>query len=177
MKKGLIQVYTGEGKGKTTAAVGQAIRARGRNQKVLFAQFLKNKEGSGETRILEGLGVKVMTGGGKYRFLPLEKLPQKKKEELKSDLNHLLERIKKEIKRKEYDLLVLDEINVALHAHLVEEEAILDFLRAKPSSLEIVLTGRGAPPSLSRMAHLVSEIIKTKHPYDQGIDSRIGIDY
>jgi len=177
MKKGLIQVYTGEGKGKTTAAVGQAIRAKGRNQKVLFAQFLKNKEGSGEIAILEQLGIKVIAGGGKYRVLPLEKLPQKKKEEVKSDLNHLLERIKKEIKREEYDLLIMDEINVALHAHLVEEEAILDFLRAKSSSLEIVLTGRRAPPSLSRMAHLVSEIIKTKHPYDQGIGTRIGIDY
>ncbi len=177
MKKGLIQVYTGEGKGKTTAAVGQAIRARGRKQKVLFAQFLKNKEGSGEVPILEGLGIKVIAGGGKHRVLPLEKLPEKKKEEVKCELNRILERIKKEIKREEYDLLVLDEINVALHAHLVEEEVILELLRTKPSSLEIVLTGRRAPPAISRMAHLVSEIIKAKHPYDEGIGTRMGIDY
>lgn len=173
----MIQVYTGEGKGKTSAAIGQAIRARGRDQKVLFAQFLKNKEGSGEVPILERLGIKVMAAGGKYKIFPLEKLPEEKKEEVKCHLDRLLDEIKGEIKRKEYDLLILDEINMALHAHLVEEEAILDFLRAKPSSLEIVLTGRRAPPAISRAAHLVSEIIKTKHPYDQGIDSRIGIDY
>ena len=177
MRKGLIQVFTGEGKGKTTAAVGQAVRARGRDQKVLFAQFLKNKEGSGEIRILERLGIKVMAGGGKYKILPLEKLPEKKKEEIKSDLYRLLDEIKEEIKRKEYDLLILDEINVALHAHLMEEEVILDFLRDRPSSLEIVLTGRCAPPAISRVAHLVSEIIKTKHPYDQGTGARRGIDY
>ena len=177
MKKGLIQVYTGEGKGKTTAAVGQAIRARGRNQKVLFAQFLKNKEGSAETSILERLGIKVMAGGGKYKVFPEEKLPEKKKEKVKSELNRLLEKIKKEIKRNEYDLLILDEINVALHAQLTEEETILDFLRDKPSSLEIVLTGRYAPSAISRVAHLVSEIIKIKHPYDEGIGTRKGIDY
>ena len=177
MKKGLIQVYTGEGKGKTTAAVGQAIRARGRNQKVLFAQFLKNKEGSAETSILERLGIKVMAGGGKYKVFPLEKLPEKTKEKVKSELSRLLEKIKKEIKRNEYDLLILDEINVALHAQLTEEETILDFLRDKPSSLEIVLTGRYAPPAISRVAHLVSEIIKIKHPYDEGIGTRKGIDY
>lgn len=177
MKKGLIQVYTGEGKGKTTAAVGQAIRARGRNQKVLFAQFLKNKEGSAETAILERLGIKVMAGGGKYKVFPEEKLPEKKKEKVKSELNCLLEKIKKEIKRNEYDLLILDEINVALHAHLTEEETILDFLRDKPSSLEIVLTGRHAPSAISRVAHLVSEIIKIKHPYDEGIGARRGMDY
>jgi len=177
MRKGLIQVYTGEGKGKTTAALGQAIRARGRDQKVLFAQFLKNKEGSGETSILERLGIKVMAGGGRYKIFPLEKLPEKKKEEVKSHLIRLLDEIKEEIKRKEYDLLILDEINVALHAHLMEEKVILDFLRDKPSSLEIVLTGRYAPPAISRVAHLVSEIIKIKHPYDEGIRARRGIDY
>ncbi|TET29678.1 cob(I)yrinic acid a,c-diamide adenosyltransferase [Candidatus Aerophobetes bacterium] len=177
MRKGLIQVYTGEGKGKTTAAVGQAIRAKGRNQKVLFAQFLKNKEGSAETSILERLGIKVMAGGGRYKIFPLEKLPEKKKEEVTSHLIRLLDEIKEEIKRKEYDLLILDEINVALHAHLMEEETILDFLRDKPSSLEIVLTGRYAPSAISRVAHLVSEIIKVKHPYDEGIGARRGIDY
>jgi len=177
MKKGLIQVYTGEGKGKTTAAVGQAIRAKGRNQKVLFAQFLKNKEGSAEIPILERLGIKVMAGGGKYKVFPLEKLSEKKKEEVKSHLYRLLGKIKEEIRRNEYDLLILDEINVALHAHLMQEKMILDFLRDKPSSLEIVLTGRYAPPAISRVAHLVSEIIKIKHPYDEGIGARRGIDY
>jgi len=177
MKKGLIQVYTGEGKGKTTAAVGQAIRAKGRNQKVLFAQFLKNKEGSAETCILERLGIKIMAGGGEYKIFPLEKLPEKEKEKVKSHLNRLLGKIKEEIRRNEYDLLILDEINVALHAHLMQEKMILDFLRDKPSSLEIVLTGRYAPPAISRVAHLVSEIIKIKHPYDEGIGARRGIDY
>lgn len=177
MRKGLIQVYTGEGKGKTTAAVGQAIRARGRNQKVLFVQFLKNKEGSAETSVLEKLGIKIMAGGGRYKIFPLEKLPEKKKEEVKCELNRLLDKIKKEIKINEYDLLILDEINVALHAHLMEEKTILDFLRDKPPSLEIVLTGRHAPPAISRVADLVSEITKIKHPYEEGIGARRGIDY
>jgi len=175
MRKGLVQVYTGEGKGKTTAAIGQAVRAAGRGYKVLVVQFLKKERGSGEIGPLEKLGVRVISKGGEY--LSLSKLNEEEKEKIRSSWSSLLDELKKEIEAEKYDLLILDEANVALHYGLIDRKKMIDFIKEKPAFLELILTGRYAPSEIIREAHLVSEMKKVKHPFDKGIKARKGIEY
>jgi len=176
MEKGLIQVYTGEGKGKTTAAIGQAVRAKGRGYKVILVQFLKGRRGSGEISPLEKLGVKVICWGEGYGFI-LSKLEREEKEKIREKGDKFLKEVFREATRDNYDLLVLDEANVALHYGIINEGKLLDFLKNKPSSLEVILTGRYAPFRIIQLADLVSEVKKVKHPYNSGVKKRKGIDY
>lgn len=175
MRKGLVQVYTGEGKGKTTAAIGQAVRAAGRGYKVLVVQFLKKERGSGEIGPLEKLGVRVISKGGEY--LSLSKLNEEEKEKIRRSWSRLLDELKKEIEAEKYDLLILDEANVALHYGLIDRKKMIDFIKEKPAFLELILTGRYAPSEIIREADLVSEMKKVKHPFDKGIKARKGIEY
>ncbi len=178
MEKGLVQIYTGEGKGKTTAAIGQAVRAKGRGLKVLLIQFLKEKKGSGEISLLESLGVKVICSkGGKYKWLFLDKIGEDEKRKIKTEWTILLGKITQEILAQRYDLLILDEINVAVHYGLINEDRLIDFIKKKPDGLEIILTGRHASPRLIQAAHLVSEVKNIKHPFEKGIKARKGIEY
>jgi len=176
MKKGLVQVYTGEGKGKTTAAIGQIVRARGRGYKAFLLQFLKKKEGSGELSLLEELGVKVVCRGGEH-FQDLNKLTNEERGRITSEWDNLLEEVNKEVVSRRYDLLVLDEINVALHYGLISKEKVLSLIRRKPAFLEVILTGRYAPYEIIEKADLVSEVKEIKHPFRQGIKARKGIEY
>jgi len=137
MKKGLVQVYTGEGKGKTTAAIGQIVRARGRGYKAFLLQFLKKKEGSGELSLLEELGVKVVCRGGEH-FQDLNKLTNEERGRITSEWDNLLDEVNKEVVSRRYDLLVLDEINVALHYGLISKEKVLSLIRRKPAFLEVI---------------------------------------
>jgi len=175
MKRGLIQVYTGEGKGKTTAAVGQAVRAVGRGYKAFLVQFLKKEKGSGELLSLEKLGVRVVSKEAECRSL--SEISEEEREKIRHKWNDLLDQLKEEVDRGECDLLILDEVNVALHYGLIDEEKVLKFMREKPISLELILTGRYAPADIIKQADLVSEIRKVKHPFDQGIKARKGIEY
>jgi len=177
MKRGLVQIYTGEGKGKTTAAIGQAIRARGRDCKVLLVQFLKGKEGSGEIPLLEGLGIKVICKGEKDKWIFPERIKKDEKKKIRLEWNHFLDEISREVREEKYDLVILDEINVALYYKLIDKNKLIDFIKRKPASLEIILTGRHASPELIELAHLVSEIKCIKHPFDAGIKGRRGIEY
>ena len=177
MRKGLVQIYTGEGKGKTSAAIGQAIRARGRDCKVLFVQFLKGKEGSGEIPLLQGLGIKVICKGEKDKWIFPDRLKEEEKKKIRLEWNHFLDEISRQVKTEKYDLVILDEINVALYYGLIDKKGLIDFIRKKPTSLEIILTGRHASPELIELAHLVSEIKNIKHPFDAGIKGRRGIEY
>ncbi len=176
MKRGLVQIYTGEGKGKTTAAIGQAIRARGRDCKVLFVQFLKGKEGSGEIPLLEAAGIKVVCKGEKDKWIFPDRLEEEEKKKIRLELTHFLDEISRQVVEEKYDLVILDEINVALHYELVNKSRLVDFIKRKPVSLEIILTGRHACPELIELAHLVSEIKSIKHPFDAGIEARRGIE-
>ena len=167
-KERLIQVYTGNGKGKTTAAVGQVVRALGRDWRVVMVYWLKEAGTSGEMEILKKLGVKTLFWGGRYAKklagnTPLENI-DRIREEGRSFFRHIMEQMKKE----EYDLLVLDEINVAINRGLVEEEELFSFLEHKPASLEVILTGRGASAKIMATANLATEMRKVKHPYDLG---------
>lgn len=173
MKKGLIQIYTGDGKGKTTAAIGLAVRSRSYNFKVCFITFFKPQGifERGQGRILRNLGIDV------YNLIP-EKLHIFRKKRFEKgrkiclDLLHFIEKTF----CKDYDLLILDEMNIVLREGYLKNEEILSLAEKKPKNLEIVFTGRGASQALVERADLVSEIKKLKHPFDRGIKERRGID-
>lgn len=171
---GLIHIYSGDGKGKTTAAIGLAVRAAGRGKKVLIARFLKNDD-SGEVA-----GLKQING---IQLLPCEKqfgfffqMTDKQKEEAGV---YYLELFKKSIAlvKENVDLLILDEIMAACNYQLVEEQQLVDFLQNKPKDLEVVLTGRNPSEALIQLSNYHSEIKMRKHPYEEGIAAREGIEY
>ena len=173
--KGLIQVYTGDGKGKSTAAIGQAVRAAGHGFKVGFVSFFKDPEvfGYGEYKSLQKLGIKT--------FLFAKKHPHFYKElnldEVCEECSRGLEFIKELFQDQSWDMLVLDEIDIAMRDGFLKEDEVLSLLEAKPERLELVLTGRGATKRIVEKADLVSEVKKVKHPYEQGTESRKGIEY
>jgi cob(I)alamin adenosyltransferase len=168
--QGLVQVYTGDGKGKTTAALGLALRACGQSKKVGFIQFLKN-EPCGEHfflsrfpafEIIQVSTVNCFTG-------PREKL----KEEAQRTFDLAQEMMLSD----KFDLLVLDEICVAVHLGLLTSAQVLRLIDKKPARLELVLTGRDAPPEIIDRAGLVTEMRPIKHPLQAGIPARRGIEY
>jgi cob(I)alamin adenosyltransferase len=169
----VIQIYTGNGKGKTTAAIGQGIRAIGHKHKVIMIQFMKGDESYGEIKALKKIkGFKVLQCG----------LPTfvKKGEPSKKDIELAhkgLQITRKTIKEKKYNMVILDEIIVAIDYGLVKLSDVLDIIEQCPKKTELILTGRYASKALIDKADLVSEIKETKHPYQKGFVSRIGIDY
>jgi len=179
LKKGLVQIYTGDGKGKTTAAFGLAIRAAGQGNKVLIYQFLKPPSlDIGERLALQG-------GAMKIRVESLD-LPWDMSESLENEASFaqtraaikiVLERIAEMGKKKLYDLLILDEIIFCFSKGLAAMEDIKNIIDKKDETVEIVLTGRGASKELIVLADLVTEMKKIKHPFDKGIKARRGIEF
>lgn len=167
---GGVQVYTGNGKGKTTAAWGQAMRALGQGLKVVIIQFFKAK-GSGEARIAKKLKLDV------YSFCPVHPSFGGEREKLKKECREGLIFAKKLVMSKRYDLIVLDEINIALRDRLIELSDVLNLIKKKPKEVELILTGRGAPKKIMEAADLVTEMREIKHPYQKGIKGRRGIEY
>ena len=174
-KKGLIQIYTGAGKGKSTAAVGQAVRAAGHGFKVGFLSFFKDPEafGYGEYKSLEKLGIKTFLFARKHPHFYKELNP----DDVCRECSNGLEFIKELIRDPSWDMLVLDELNIALRDGFLKEADVLSLLDAKPEKLELVLTGRGVTEKIIEKADLVSEIREVKHPYSHGVKSRKGIEY
>jgi cob(I)alamin adenosyltransferase len=174
-KKGLIQIYTGTGKGKSTAAIGQVVRAAGHGFKVGFLSFFKDPEafGYGEYKSLEKLGIKTFLFARKHPHFYKELNP----EDVCQECSKGLEFIKELFRDPSWDMLVLDEINIALRDGFLKEEDVLSLLDAKPDKLELVLTGRGVPEKIIEKADLVSEVRELKHPYSHGVKSRKGIEY
>jgi cob(I)alamin adenosyltransferase len=174
MEKGLIEVYTGDGKGKTTAVIGLACRATGHNLKVCFIYFHKNPErwGYGEFKILEKIGVDIFGFAKEHpHFDKVEK------EKLREECLKGIEFIKKIYKEKKYDVIICDEILISLRDGFLNEEEIIKIMEEKPENIELVLTGRYITEKIIEKADLVSEIKKIKHPYDKGIKSREGIEF
>ncbi|MFP3880286.1 MAG: cob(I)yrinic acid a,c-diamide adenosyltransferase [Dehalococcoidia bacterium] len=174
-QKGLIQVYTGAGKGKSTAAMGQAIRAAGHGFKVGLVSFFKDPEafGYGEHKCLEKLGIKTFLFAKKHPHFYKGLNP----DDVCRECSKGLEFIKELFQDPSWDMLVLDEINIAVRDGFLKEEDILSLMEAKPENLELVLTGRGVTEKIIEKADLVSEVREVKHPYSQGIASREGIEY
>lgn len=173
-KEGLIQIYTGGGKGKTTQAVGQAVRARGQGLKVCFVHFFKHPEAFpyGEDKILKKIGVKVLHLVPKHPhfYRDVDKV------RIRKECLTALEGIRKIFRRK-FDMLILDEINIALRDGFLKEKEVCALLKDKPQKLELILTGRGISRRLKSCADLVSEVKKIKHHFDKGIKARKGIEY
>lgn len=173
-KLGLIHIYTGDGKGKTTAALGLILRASGRGLHVVLGQFLKGRE-TGELHTLSLLpGVKVFRGKPLTKF-SFQMNEQEKAEVLQSH-NEFIQELAWYCRQEETDLLVLDEVIGACGTHLLDESLLIDFLKNKPEHLEVVMTGRSPSPELLELADYVSEICKRKHPFDKGIPAREGIE-
>jgi len=172
---GLIQIYTGDGKGKTTAAAGLAVRAAGQGLKACFIYFFKDpkKWGCGEFKILKKIGVTVKCVAGKHPYF----CKNISKDILRTQCLNALDFIRKKIFPKKYDVIILDEILIAVRGNFLTEAELLSLLRGKPVKTELVLTGRGATKALIKYANLVSEIKKIKHPYDSGIRARRGIEF
>ncbi len=171
-EKRYIHVYTGNGKGKTTAAIGLGIRATGNGLKVYMIQFMKGRRYS-ELNTLEKIDHFTCIQFGRDEFVSKEKPAHIDIELAQKGLTHARDIINQGI----YDVVILDEINVAIDFNLVSLEDVLKMLREKPDHVEVILTGRYAAPALIQHADLVSEILEIKHPYQQGIQSRKGIDW
>ena len=171
---GLIHIYCGDGKGKTTAAVGLAVRCAGRGNKVLLVQFLKSRD-SGELYSLAKLpDIEVMRGKESKKFT--FQMNEEEKHALLIEHNKMFEQVLAKIKNGGYSLLILDEVIGALNAKVFEMPKLIEFLRHKPENLEVVLTGRNPALKLVEIADYVSEMRKVKHPMDKGIMAREGIE-
>lgn len=171
---GLIHIYFGDGKGKTTAAVGLAVRCAGRGNKVLLVQFLKSRD-SGELYSLAKLpDIEVMRGKESKKFT--FQMNEEEKHALLIEHSKMFEQVLAKIKNGGYSLLILDEVIGALNAKVFEMPKLIEFLRHKPENLEVVLTGRNPAPELVEIADYVSEMRKVKHPMDKGIMAREGIE-
>ncbi len=175
---GYIQVYTGNGKGKTTASLGLAMRALGRDWKVLIVMFTKGGNDYGELntfrqfspRISENLRI-VQAGLDRVIYKANENEQDHKK--IKRGWNI----VKKAVKNDEYQLIIMDEANIAIDMGILDVDEVIDVLKNKPDEMEIVLTGRNAHPKIVEIAHLVSKIEPVKHYWDKGISARKGIEY
>ncbi len=169
--KGYVQVYTGDGKGKTTAAIGLAIRAAGAGFKVFFAQFLKSGEYS-EHKALERFSdlIEVRQYG---RGCFIKGTPEK--EDIEAAKRGLLE-IREVVNSGKYRLVILDEANIAVYYGLIEVDDLLDIIRNRPDHVEIVITGRKADPRIIEEADLVTEMKEIKHYYKKGVLAREGIE-
>jgi cob(I)alamin adenosyltransferase len=175
VKRGLIQVYTGDGKGKTTAALGLAIRAKGHGLKVAYIYFHKDPKrwGYGEHRILKKIGVDTFGFANRHPHFYKKLNPGKIRKECLKGLKF----VESIYKKKKYNIIILDEINISLRDGFLKKEELLHIMKTKPQSLELVLTGRGAIEEVIQKADLVSKVEKVKHPYDSGMRRRIGIEY
>lgn len=171
---GLVHLYCGDGKGKTTAAVGLAVRHSGRGGKVVFAQFLKDGT-SGECRVLAKLGVTVLAANpvGKFSF----RMTEEEKAETAAALGRTFDAATGFAVRERATILVLDEICAAVNCGFLPEKTLTEFLESRPDSLEVVLTGRDPSENLQVHADYITEMKKRRHPFDEGVAAREGIEF
>lgn len=170
--RGLIHVYCGDGKGKTTAAVGLAVRAAGRNFRVTMVQFLKSTD-TGELNSLKKIGgIRLIRSQEALGFT--FRMNEEQKRHAAAVQQQLWEQALVAVESS--DLLILDEVMAALSSGMISESQVLDFLDKKPEDLEVVLTGRNPPKAVLERADYISEIKKIRHPFDSGIPAREGIE-
>ena len=173
LERGLVQVYTGDGKGKTSAAFGLALRAVGRGLKVYVIQFIKGGFDYGELYVVERLPNFKLKAFGRGKFVT-DVPPTENDVKLAKEAFELARKV---VNCGDYDVVVLDEINIALHLKLVGIEEVIDLIRSKPKHVELVLTGRYVPPEIVKLADLVTEMKEIKHPFTKGVSPRKGIEY
>lgn len=181
--KGLVLINTGTGKGKTTAALGTAIRAWGDGQKVLILQFIKGSWKYGELKAIETLGkaegrIEIRPMGDGFVFHN-KKDPENEERlaEKKELARRAWDMVRKEVMSGAWDLIVLDEINYAIHFSMLETEEVAGLIRERPPRLNMILTGRYAPKELIDLADTVTEMTLVKHAFQKGIRARKGIEF
>lgn len=170
---GLVQVYTGDGKGKTSAAFGLALRAIGRGLKVYIIQFIKGGFDYGELYATKQFSNLKLKAFGRGKFIT-EKPPEEVDIKFAREAFELAERV---VASGEYDIVILDEINVVLNLKLIKLNDVVELTKDKPKHVELVLTGRYAPPEIIEVADLVTEMKEIKHPFRKGVPPRKGIEY
>jgi len=171
-KLGLVQVYTGNGKGKTTAALGLAFRAQGSGLNVAMVQFMKPEQESGEYKMSKDMKSFTLMPCGLSHLVN----PKKIKEEDRIAAHDALQMAKEMLYSGKYDLFIMDEINVAMGWGLINVNDVIEMLDSRPANIEVVLTGRYAPDDIIEFADLVTELKMIKHPFEKGIGSRKGIE-
>jgi cob(I)alamin adenosyltransferase len=170
--KGYVQVYTGNGKGKTTAAFGLALRAAGAGKKVFIGQFVKGKPYSENIAISNYMKNITVKQYGLDCFI----INAPTGEDIKAAKKGLKE-IKKIVQQGKHDLVMMDEMNIALYYKLVQPVDLIELIKNKPDHVELVITGRYAPAEIIEIADLVTEMKEVKHYYQQGVEARKGIEY
>jgi len=172
LEEGYIHVYTGNGKGKTTSAIGLGIRASGAGYKVYMLQFMKGRKYS-ELVTIDKIKNFSYSQHGRDEFVN-----KKNPEQIDIDLaKEGFDHAKKLVKSEKYDMIILDEINVAVDFNLIKLNDVLDLVETKPKGLELVLTGRYANKEFVKIADYVTEMLEIKHPYQQGVQARRGCDF
>ena len=179
LRQGMVQVYTGPGKGKTSAAFGQALRALGQGLRVCIIRFLKGDRRSGEIKMADRLGEDLTlvsfgadreARGGTWWG---ESFTDEDREQAQAGIEYAAEAISSG----RHDIVILDEVNCAIDAGLIVPTQVLDLIETKPEQVELILTGRGAPKALIDRADLVTEMAEIKHPFQRGIGARRGIEF
>jgi cob(I)alamin adenosyltransferase len=174
MHKGLIHIYTGNGKGKTTAAVGVSLRAKSRGMRTLFAQFFKEKGSDATMSLLQDIGVEtIVFTGVKSPFFN----PDMDRSRIRDEVKKALARIEEIFSEDRFDIIVLDEFICLISEGVLTEEEALEFLKKKPNKLEVVLTGKGATEGIIEFADYVTYMKKIKHPYEKKLAARKGIEF
>ncbi len=172
---GLVHLYTGDGKGKTTAAIGLAVRAAGRGRRVLVTQFLKGRD-TGELHSLDRLpGVTVRRLSRDFGFFA--HMTDAERQQVRREHDAMLNRAAEALNGRACDLLVLDEIAATVRHELVDVDALLALLDQRTSEADIVMTGRDAPAALAERADYITDMRKLKHPFDAGVAAREGIEW
>lgn len=174
LSQGLIQVYTGNSKGKTTAALGLAVRAAGHGFRVFIIQFMKGRTDYGELNSLKKLAPECrLEHFGRQGWV----IKGQAEAEDMQEAERALTRAREVMLSGEWDIVILDEVLNAIWFELVAEKDVLTFLELKPAQVELVLTGRNATDRIKEKADYVTEMVQLKHPYEQGMDARQGIEY
>lgn len=171
--RGLVQIFTGNGKGKTSAALGIVLRALGHGLRVHIIYFMKGNYPYGEQKVLSHLPGVSFERFGQETFVD----PANVKDEEREQARKALKAAREAMLSGKYDVMVLDEVNIAASWGLVNIEQVIELVKEKPEKVELILTGRHADARLIELADLVTEMVEIKHPYRQGILSRQGIDY
>jgi len=175
-KDGLVIVYTGNGKGKTTAALGMVLRAVGYNLKICMIQFIKGSWHYGEMDSSKRLGpeFELITAGKGFVGIIDDKSPREEHEKMAQEALRIS---KEKIQSGKYDIIILDEVNYAINLDLIDVNDVLDLINSKPPNLNLVLTGNYVKPKIVEVSDLVTEMNEIKHPFKSGIKAKRGIDF
>lgn len=175
ISRGMVHIYTGDGKGKTTVALGLALRALGWGLKVMMVQFIKGYGEIGEIKFAE----KYPEDFAIRQFaIDLKRnIDEQKVLERKKEAEEAMAFAEEVVNSAKFDVVILDELAIAVHFGLIDVERVLILIRNKPESVELVITGRNAPEKLLEAADYVTEMRLTKHPYERGVQARPGVDY